>query len=63
MSGPNIARIIARCESVLFPRRPLETAPGTAWINADSARAVLDGRRFRPRLEPFTGFVSPPGRL
>ena len=66
MTGPNIIRILARCESLLFPTKPLETRPAvesTGAMAADSVIAVLQGRRLSARLEPFTGFASPPGRF
>ncbi len=66
MTVPNIARILAKCESFLFPTMPLETRPAvesTGAMAADSVIAVLAGRRLGARLEPFTGFASPPGRF
>ena len=62
----NITRIFAKCESVLFPTKPLETGPAvrsTGAMAADSVVAVLAGRRLGARLEPFMGFGSPPGRF
>jgi len=66
MTVTNITRILARCESLLFPTKPLETRPAdesTGAMVADSVIAVLAGRRLGARLEPFTGFASPPGRF
>jgi hypothetical protein len=62
----NIGRIFARWEKLLFPTTPLELRPAvqsTAGTAADSVRAVLDGRRLPIRIDPFTGFESPPGRF
>ena len=66
MTVTNIIRILARCESLLFPTKQLETRPEvecTGAMVADSVIAVLAGRRLGARLEPFTGFASPPGRF
>jgi hypothetical protein len=66
MTVTNIVRILARCESLLFPTTSLETRPAVESTDAtvsDSVIAVLAGRRLGTRLEPFTGFASPPGRF
>jgi hypothetical protein len=66
MSVANIARIIARCERVLFPTKPLETRPdakSTVCEDADPVEAMPDGRGLPIQGDPFTGFNSPPGRF
>ena len=60
-----IARFLARCESLLFPRNALETRTVDTAVGAvtDPLVAVLEGRELPDRGEPFTGFASPPGRF
>ena len=65
MTIPNIARILARWERLLFPTtprdaRPVVESPGS---DVDSVGDVLDGRELPLRVDPFTGFESPPGRF
>ena len=66
MTVTKFVRILARCERLLFPTQPRETRPAvesTGALVGDSVIAVLAGRALGTRLEPFTGFASPPGRF
>jgi hypothetical protein len=61
MRGPVFARIVNRLETLLFPTTVQElSAPEPL---ADLITAVLNGRRLTARLDPFTGFGSPPNRF
>ena len=65
MNDLNIARIFASLERLIFPMTPLELGPAvqSSAGTVDSVRAVLDGRRLPVRVDPFTGFESPPARF
>lgn len=61
MTRPIIVRIVNRLETALFPTTIPE--PFAPEPHADQVRAVLNGRQLTPRLDPFTGFGSPPHRF
>lgn len=65
MNIRKLERFLATCERFLFSTETLETLPGLVarGLDIEAAKSVLRGRQLARRIEPFTGFASPPGRF